>query len=152
MDTIKELINKFNPNLKILDISNSFFGSNINKYLDNIINKNNIILIVKNNHINNEYLKLFDNCEIIIFYMDNYINFPKNLDESKVRMMIQRLLNNEKLECCICHQDENKMIPCNTCGVSYCHSCLFEMDKKLESSIKKCCMCNQNSIEYSYEI
>ena len=145
---IKDVIKRINHNVKIMDISNTFTGDNINKYINSIKTNHNVVLYAEKNNKNSEYIELLNpTSEVVLLYLDKYIHIPKEIAEDKIVYVIKRLLDaTENFECCICYQDNNKMIPCSSCGISYCHKCIMKM--KTDS----CIICKQSGLEYTIDV
>ena len=141
---IKDIIKRVNSKLKIMDISTTFVGDNINKYINSIKTNHNIVLYAEKCNENKEYIELFNpTSEVMLFYLDKYIHIPKDVSETNVIYVIKRLLDEtENFECCICYQDANKMLPCSSCGISYCHKCILTMKTDI------CAICKNRGLEY----
>ena len=68
MESIIHLIENIDKNLKILNVSTTFTSRTSKKYLNDIKNKNNVILIIKKNNVNKDlFYEKFENVGLFLY-------------------------------------------------------------------------------------
>ena len=132
MSTIEELVNKFNPNIKLMDVSSTINTANFKKKLATIKKNQNVLLLVNKNSKN---AGLFGNGKDIgLFYLNRYMFFDKGVPMSEISGTLQKMINGENAtnKCIVCGvADKETKMACVGCGDLMCSKCWMNSMKSM---------------------
>ena len=105
---------------------------------------NNFVFLLEASKLNKEVIKVLVNSGmlrniitkdlIILFNRDNYTYLNYNSDYNKLNII--NFLEHNLFNCCICFDDNIKVIECYHCSATYCAECV--------EKINNCAVCRKN--------
>ena len=152
-DKIKIIINNVDQSIKIINISKTFTIHTAERYLDNIKDKNNVILFIEKNKSNKFIFDTFKSADALIYYKDEYIHFSHDVDDESIKSSIEGMINGGNCICSSCDNEINVGITCENCVTSFCSDCILKSLKNKSNQFVdndimylKCDKCNEFKI------